>query len=213
MTTTDLPMPAAPSPSKRTLVRATTIAFLVAAAVLFAIVLPAEYGIDPLGTGRALGLSRLAASATAAAPPVVAAANGPLQPRAGAYMTDSTEFLLLPYVGFVEYHYRLAEGATMVYEWKANGPLAVDFHTQPDGKPPEASETFEKGEMDAGSGSFTAPYAGLHGWYWENKTDKPVRITLATAGFYTEATEFRDDGSSVPHALETPAVAAPPGEN
>jgi hypothetical protein len=202
-------VPGAPAPSRRAIAQATLVALAVAAIVLVTTVLPAEYGIDPLGTGRALGLTRLSAQGASAAPivPVVAAASGPLKPQASDFKTDTAVFSLLPYVGFVEYHYRLAGGATMEYAWKADGKVAVDFHTQPDGKPPEASETFEKGEMDGGRGAYVSPYNGLHGWYWENRTDKVVRITVTSSGFYTEATEFRDDGTSVPHAVKSVTVS------
>jgi hypothetical protein len=46
-------------PSTRTLVRSTVIALAVAAAVLGTVVLPAEYGIDPTGVGRVLGLTQM----------------------------------------------------------------------------------------------------------------------------------------------------------
>jgi hypothetical protein len=46
-------------PTTRALVRATLIALTVAAAVLFTVVLPAEYGIDPTRIGRALGLTQM----------------------------------------------------------------------------------------------------------------------------------------------------------
>jgi hypothetical protein len=46
-------------PSKRALVKATGIAFLVAVILLFVAVLPAEYGFDPLKTGSLLGLTRI----------------------------------------------------------------------------------------------------------------------------------------------------------
>jgi hypothetical protein len=36
-------------------------------------------------------------------------------------------------------------------------------------------------------GSFTAPTTGIHGWFWENKGNKPVDIHLTTAGFYDSA--------------------------
>ena len=42
------------------LLTATAIAIGAAAVILITIVLPAEYGIDPLGTGRALHLTDLA---------------------------------------------------------------------------------------------------------------------------------------------------------
>ena len=43
------------APSKRALAKATSIALLVALILLFTAVLPAEYGFDPLKTGKALG--------------------------------------------------------------------------------------------------------------------------------------------------------------
>jgi hypothetical protein len=193
---------ATPAHSRRAIATATLVALAVAAVVLVTAVLPAEFGVDPLGTGQALGLLSLSAGVESVPTSVVPAAGGPLRPLPPGLQADATEFLLLPSGGFVEYHYRLAAGATMVYDWKATGMLSVDFHTQPDGKPPEASETFEKGDMAAGSGVFVSPYAGLHGWYWENKTNQSVRITLSSSGFYTEATEYRDDGTSAPHELK-----------
>ena len=49
-------MPTVAAPSKRAIVKATVIALAVALLILFTTVLPAEYGIDPLKTGKALGL-------------------------------------------------------------------------------------------------------------------------------------------------------------
>jgi len=54
---TERAMPEAPS--ARTLGKACATAVLAAAVILVVAVLPAEYGIDPLGTGRALGFSAL----------------------------------------------------------------------------------------------------------------------------------------------------------
>ncbi len=47
---------------------ATVFAVVVAAVILVVAVLPAEYGIDPLGIGGALGLTQLAEEGGAAAP-------------------------------------------------------------------------------------------------------------------------------------------------
>jgi len=46
--------------SRPRILKATAVALVVATALLFIAVLPAEYGIDPLGTGRMLGLTALA---------------------------------------------------------------------------------------------------------------------------------------------------------
>ena len=56
------------APSKKRIIKATAVALLVAAVVLFTAVLPAEYGVDLLGTGKLLGLMDLANATAAKAP-------------------------------------------------------------------------------------------------------------------------------------------------
>src|SRR5215831_11845645 len=51
----DIPQIAAPT--RKAIAKATVIAAVVAVILLFAAVLPAEYGFDPLRTGAALGLT------------------------------------------------------------------------------------------------------------------------------------------------------------
>ena len=46
-------------PSSKQLVRSTVIAIAAAGAILVAVVLPAEYGIDPTGAGKVLGLTEM----------------------------------------------------------------------------------------------------------------------------------------------------------
>ena len=46
-------------PSSRTLLRSTFLAATVAAVLLATVVLPAEYGVDPTGVGRVLGLTKM----------------------------------------------------------------------------------------------------------------------------------------------------------
>jgi hypothetical protein len=58
MYNTDMPT-RAELPSSAQLVRSTLIAAGVAAALLVTVVLPSEYGIDPTGAGRALGLAEM----------------------------------------------------------------------------------------------------------------------------------------------------------
>src|SRR5205809_7986414 len=47
-------------PSKKRIAKATVAALIIAAALLVTAVLPADYGIDPLGTGKLLRLTDLA---------------------------------------------------------------------------------------------------------------------------------------------------------
>src|SRR5437773_2443403 len=46
-------------PTSRQLLRSTLIAVAAAAVLLVTVVLPAEYGIDPTGTGRLIGLTQM----------------------------------------------------------------------------------------------------------------------------------------------------------
>jgi len=188
---TSVPAPSAPAPSARALFKATLVALVVAAIVLVTTVLPAEYGIDPLGTGRALGLNNLFAAEEVAAGPatIVPAESGPVHPQLYEYRVDSREFKIGPREG-MEFKYVLDKGATMVYSWKASSYVDFDFHTEPEGKPPEASDSFEKGQAAQKRGAYTAPYDGIHGWYWENPTDQEVTVTLWTTGFYTAGRLF-----------------------
>jgi hypothetical protein len=193
-------------PSSRTLATATAVALVVAAVILATIVLPAEYGVDPLGTGAATGLIGLSQTQP---PPIVASESGPVRPQPVDYKVDTRQFTLEPYGGYVEYKYQLAAGATMLYSWTATGEVNFDLHTEPAGQPSSASDSFERGAAREGRGSYTAPYDGIHGWFWENAGDDPVTVTVATVGFYTAAREFRDDGSTAEHAIRD--VVLPPG--
>lgn len=216
MTTSIEPAAASGLPSKRKLAQTTAIALATAAVILIAIVLPAEYGVDPLGTGRALGLTRIAAPPPIEEPPAPAGAtllaptqNGPIGAYPADYKIDSARFVLGPYE-FVEYKYHLEQGATMLYAWKATAVVLHDFHGEKDSARGEAI-SFEKKERMQGTGVFTAPFTGIHGWYWENPGGETITVGLESAGFYSSAIELRSDRSRHPHALITPGGMAPPG--
>jgi len=87
---TDLPN-RAELPSTRQLIRSTVIALVAASALLTTTVLPSEYGIDPTGVGRMLGLTQmgeikvsLAAEAAAADVKAAPAAAGQTAPTVAA---------------------------------------------------------------------------------------------------------------------------------
>ena len=168
-----LPDPSVAGPSRRSIAKASALAFGVATVVLVTAVLPAEYGIDPLGTGRASGLLDLYGAAPT---PVAPAEGGPVAPQRASYRVDARQ-LTVPSLGSVEFKYQLAKGESFVYSWRATAPLEFDFHTEPAGKPRETSETFERGEAAEKRGVYTAPYDGIHGWYWENLYDTDVVVT------------------------------------
>ena len=137
-------------------------------------------------------------------PPVTPKPGGPLTPSATTYKVDAIEFFLTP-DQFVEYKFRLNTGQRMIFNWKATGPVEVDFHTVPDGKPISASETYQRGQASSGSGDYRSPYPGLHGWYWHNTGKKDVKLVLNAAGFWTEAWMFSGDPTGDPMPLQDPA--------
>ncbi|MDA1184755.1 MAG: hypothetical protein O2930_08945 [Acidobacteria bacterium] len=186
-----------------TLAKATAVALVAAAVILATIVLPAEYGIDPLGTGEATGLIELSRTQP---PPIVASGSGPVRPQPEGYKVDTRQFTLEPFGGYVEYKYELGAGAAMLYKWSATGVVNFDFHTEPEGLPPSASDSFERGTASEGRGSYVAPYAGIHGWFWQNDEEDVVTVTVTTAGFYAVAKEFRDDGSTDDYPVQEPGA-------
>jgi hypothetical protein len=197
-------LPPNAAPSARRLAIATALALVVAFVLLFTTVLPAEYGIDPLGTGKALGLLDLyaGASSTASTSRVPASVERvdakTVMPQSATYKFDAVEFKLRPLEGF-EYKYRIEKGGGMVYDWKASGHVKYEFHGEPDGAGLGVAESYDKQEGNRASGTFTAPTSGIHGWFWENPSDAEITITLSSAGFYSAATEFRQKYDPVKH--------------
>lgn len=169
------------APSARNILIATAIAFVVGLAVLFIAILPAEFGADPLGTGRLLGLNALSAE------------ENPFEEQLELHRSDYVEFELGPFQS-VEYKYTLDLDSSMVFSWVADGELYYDMHAEPAGLGEEYAESYEQGNADRRMGSFHAPFTGIHGWFWENRGSRAVTLRLHAAGFFVDSTVFRDGG-------------------
>ena len=173
-------------------------ALLVAGVILVIAVLPAEFGVDPTGIGRRLGLTAMSdiqksLEAFEANRGAATAGGATVAPQERAYQQETIDLKLGPRES-VEYKYRLDKGEALFYSWKATGLVNVEFHAEPDGAPQGYAETYEKkNAQQAASGTLTAPFSGIHGWYWENQTDGEVTVTLSAAGFYNLSHEFRKD--------------------
>jgi hypothetical protein len=182
--------------ARQKLAAAAGAALLGAGLILVMFVLPAEYGIDPLGVGARVGLVELGAVGKQVEALNYAASTGSSQaalvvPQERAFKGETVEFKVAPREG-MEYKYRLDKGEALLFSWKTTGPVAYEFHAEPDGAPRGYAQSYEKGDgKSEASGTLTAPFPGIHGWYWENKSDKEITITLTSAGFYNLAHEFR----------------------
>jgi len=169
-------------PSPKNIIIASALAGVVALLVLLAAILPAEYGIDPLGTGELLGLTALSRD------------QNPFDEQAEIHRSDFVEFVLEPFQS-VEYKYLLDLDAPMVFSWVADGDLYYDMHAEPAGLGEDYAESFEQGVAARQMGSFHAPFTGIHGWFWENRSLNTVLVRLYSAGFYQYSTVFRDRGT------------------
>jgi len=208
------------SATKKELLRGTAIAAIVAGVIMTVAVLPAEYGIDPTGIGKKLGLTAMhnAAAATVPEPvPVSAAPATAVKPTAASlaapagkastvsapgeeraitiasaatipYRVDTMEIILPPGKGR-EVKTSLAKGATLIYSWKTKGGevLNHDFHGEPVNAKHDEFESFIlEDNVSESRGSLIAPFTGVHGWYWKNKSKEPITVILNASGFYVD---------------------------
>ena len=97
--------------------------------------------------------------------------------------TDEITVTLEPGEG-IELKLVMQEGATAEFDWTANGGvLNHDTHGDGGGN----SISYEKGRGIPGQrGTLTAAFTGNHGWFWRNRTDEAVTLTLRTRGGYSE---------------------------
>ena len=170
-------------------------AFALAVLVFVVAVLPAEFGKDPIGTGKALGLLDMYEAKSGEAPSPPPAAADAARPR--TYKVDSSTLSLGPGQAF-EYKYRLDQGASMIYAWSTEAPVKFEFHGEPDDRSLKVV-SYEKAQGDHASGALTAAFTGIHGWYWENPGDRPLTITIDSAGFFSSADEMRPLFDPVKH--------------
>ncbi|EXS69798.1 hypothetical protein [Sphingobium sp. Ant17] len=188
--------PTAITASPATLAKATGAAAIGAVAILTLFVLPAEYGIDPTGVGGALGLTGMVAEPSGPAPATAQPATPATAPtlptrdsiaRTTPWRQDSMTITLAPHSG-QEVKAHMQQGDSFVFEWQSTGgPVKVDMHGEaPDATDGAFTSYWEEREQTNARGSFTAPFAGTHGWYWRNKGDTPVTVTVKTTGFYKD---------------------------
>lgn len=187
-------LPAQISPSPSTLAKATGGAVIAAAAILTLFVLPAEYGIDPTGVGTALGLTGMVAGKAEAAPAAPApamASDIPTPTKASIskstpWRQDEMIITLPPHSG-QEVKAHMAKGDSFIFTWKSSGPIKAEMHGEELNAADDAfTDYWKELEISGGQGDFTAPFGGIHGWYFRNKGETPVTVTVKTVGFYKD---------------------------
>lgn len=147
--------------------RLSIVAAILAAVALLLFILPAEYGIDPTGFGGAIGLT------DAPSTPGIDAFYGQDAPaRNATFVVD------LPATGaWKEVKFDMEAGMTLVFSWQADFVVQHDLHHDELG-------SFDSGEADARSGSFTAPEDGAFGWAFRSPTADTTHLVLEVTGHW-----------------------------
>ncbi|SEB03621.1 transmembrane anchor protein [Rubrimonas cliftonensis] len=172
------------------------------------VVLPAEYGIDPTGVGRVLGLAEMGEIKQELAEeaeqderlhggggPSSSLLDGVFGLFVGAAHAQTAEpwrdeitFTLAPGES-AEWKLLMTRGQSAEYRVIVEGGrVNFDLHGHGAGQ----SITYEKGRGSTGSeGAILAEFDGEHGWFWRNRDDTAVTVALKVRGAYGELVESR----------------------
>ena len=188
--------PVSPALSRGKLLAATAGAIAAGGLIVFGAIVPAEFGVDPLGLGKSSGLARLWAPSD-----TLVDVNSGAMARAHAYdMPYRSDVIEIPLSGFLggysnsdlEYKVSMAKDATLIFDWEvigADSPRAFHYefhgHTR-EAKPGEGMTVaaYKSGFGLRQHGSLIAPFDGIQGWAFQNSGEKPVIIRLRISGFY-----------------------------
>jgi hypothetical protein len=210
-----MPRPTSPyetqPPSTKRLAISSVVAIAGAAIALVAVVLPAEYGIDPTGFGRALGLTAINAPARTIEIADVIGGNEnyreveipefgqpvPL-PNPAVHQDEAeppktrTLAVSIPPEKETEIKLVMQTSKMIEYAWRVDrGSVYTDFH----GHDPAAGNEYfvrykEQQEGTGNNGSLVAPFAGEHGWYWLNYNEFPVVVTVTISGYFDDVVDY-----------------------
>ncbi len=198
--------------NKRQILTGTAIALLVGILLFVSAVLPAEYGMDPLGTGKSLGLSKLyhshaaesttklEAGTTEASPllaikdlgsspevPMPKEAQNPPPVQQYSERQDSVIVKVAAGKG-IEYKVKVLKYGSLKYDWTTDeGILYSDFHGDVKEATPPKEEfyvSYTVAYSNNVAGTFLAPYEGRHGWYFKNRSDRDITVVLRLNGQY-----------------------------
>lgn len=117
--------------------------------------------------------------------PIEKPVTKPVTAPAPALKTNQMSVTLKPGEG-TEIKLEMLKGKTVSYEWTATGGLVnYDTHGEPYNGEKGYFHSYNKGkQVKSNKGDFTALFDGTHGWFWRNRSNKDVTISLNTTGDY-----------------------------
>ena len=198
-------------PSSKKLLKSTAIAAVSSVVVLVTCVMPAEYGIDPTGIGKVLGLTKMGEIKQSLAEEseqglgentVISESNEGLVTSAENVKAtvDNSSTSSMPAVNkesisielkpnqATEVKLAMPKDAKVTFDWQTTGGgLNYDTHGDPVNAPKDFYHGYGKGRNEINqSGTLTAAFDGKHGWFWRNRTENAVTVTLNVEGQFTE---------------------------
>jgi hypothetical protein len=176
-------------------------------------VLPAEYGIDLTGIGKATGLTQMHSEPVQAIEITdVIGGNEVLReveipafgeptplPNPAVYQDQGdmapetrTMEIHIPPDAETEVKMVMTEGKAAVFSWSVDqGDIYVDFHGHDASFGPDFFVRYKEQQEGSGnSGSLTAPFSGEHGWYWLNYNEFEVVVTLTITGYFDDIIDY-----------------------
>lgn len=188
-------------PTSRQLAISTVVALVTATVLLVTVVLPAEYGIDPTGVGRALGLTQmgeikvqLAEEAKIETAEIVELQEQPkemslISPQpvspqpVQAPAAESITVMLAPGEA-AEVKLIMNKSARATYAWTVDTGH-VNFDTHGDNAGIDYHNYSKAKAVSGDEGELIAAFDGSHGWFWRNRSNETVNITLNVSGEFT----------------------------
>jgi|TARA_B110000091_G_scaffold202425_1_gene234944 hypothetical protein len=199
-----------PNLNKGQLLKSLIIALIIGAIVLLTAVLPAEYGIDPLGTGKLFGFSKLyqgneqienneiysslnfkkikmeKLGSPQSVPKPSETDNPP--PEVQYSVREDTIEVIVPAKKGIEYKFKSLKYGRTKYEWSTDkGIVYIDFHgevKQENSSKNVFYESYTLAYSNNMAGTLTAPFEGKHGWYFRNETNQDIVVAIRLNGQY-----------------------------
>ena len=210
--TENTPRPGAGPASRKRLLTSVAAAAVAGLLLVVAVILPAEYGIDPLRTGSLLGIDSMTAEPTrmieitdviggnetvseAEIPdfgdPVPLPNPAVHQDEAEAPRRTTMEVAIGAFEE-TEIKAVIGEARVILYSWSVDqGDIYSDFHGHAPEFGPDFFVRYEEHQEGSGNdGSLVAPFGGEHGWYWLNYNEYPVVVTLTVEGYYDDIIDY-----------------------
>ena len=183
-------------PTSAQLLKSTIIAIIMIVILFVMVILPAEYGTDPTGVGKILGLKEMGdikmslleesqnESLQESEPFSIDTDFVEAEKISDTINEDVVEITIEPGKA-IEIKLEMKIGDVVQYEWRTiKGGLNYNLHG--DGyKGSKKSINYKKGRMvPSDSGELKAEFDGYHGWFWRNREKFSVRVILQTSGDY-----------------------------